>query len=181
MTRSTAFAEKGQDRNGQRLKTNTVLVCGISGVPALACMRRNGGAQSPRGGPGVDHVCVAWMADIFIFISVAPYKLPTATVHSAGQGTLRSSPGHGGARTTRDNRATTFPRGSFFSFLHCVRDPGFIGGPFDKQLAPFRIHALVQRHAHGVHLRYRRVEMSFEVPVRSERFTDMASPAIFGV
>jgi len=52
---------------------------------------------------------------------------------------------------------------------------------FHKQLAPFRVHPLVERHAHGIHLRYGRVEMCFEVAVRSERFADMARPAVFGM
>jgi hypothetical protein len=169
-----------------------VLICGIFGVPALSCMRSNGRAQSPRGcPPGVDHVCcrdgIPWVP-IRTFSFYYNYRR-TLSKTTTVVGKALFGPGHGGgARTTCDNHATTFPlrphgptNNEFISFLHCVRDPGFISGPFDKQLAPFRIHALVQRHAHGVHLRYGRVEMSFVVPVCSERFTDMAHPAIFGV
>ena len=71
----------------------------------------------------------------------------------------------------------------FISFLHTdIRGPGVIMTHpfFHKQLAPFGVDPLVQRHAHGIHLLYGRIEMRFEVAVRSERFTDMACSAVFG-
>jgi len=67
-----------------------------------------------------------------------------------------------------------------YSLLHCIRDPRVIC-PFYKHFAPFRVDPLIERHAHRIHLRYGRVKMRFKVAVRSERFTDMARPAVFGV
>jgi hypothetical protein len=98
-----------------------------------------------------------------------------------------------GAHLDDDNGSTTvvlrtFPDVCnvihFISLLHNIRDPGVIMiliHPFHKQLAPFGVDPLIQRHAHGIHLRYGRVEMRFEIAVRSERFTDMACPAVFRI
>ncbi len=88
---------------------------------------------------------------------------------------------------TYNSRATNIPRHSnmihFISFLHNIQDPGviMIHPFFHKQLTPFGVDPLVQRHADGIHLRYGRVEMRFEVAVCSERFTDMARSAVFGI
>lgn len=48
-------------------------------------------------------------------------------------------------------------------------------------LAPTWIGTLVQRHAHGVHLRDLPIEVRFEVPMRAKRLLDMTSPSVLRV
>ena len=88
----------------------------------------------------------------------------------------------GTQRTKLFGRAHSQGLDTSFSLLHLhyIQDPRAICF-FHKQFAPLRVDPLIQRHAHRIHLRDGRVEMRFEVPVCSERFTDMARPAIFSV
>jgi len=46
---------------------------------------------------------------------------------------------------------------------------------------PLWVHTLVERHADGVHLVDRPVEVCLEVAVRSKRLFDMSDSAVLGV
>jgi len=51
----------------------------------------------------------------------------------------------------------------------------------DPILAPPRVHTLIQRHAHRVHLVDWPIKMRLEVPMRTKRFSDMSRTPVFRV
>ena len=114
-----------------------------------------------REGEVVDHVVYGWALSPIRNYRMVLVLQPSIATRQGNKATVWTA-------QTYPHTTIVLPTSHARSFLHCIRDPGITTSPFHKQFAPFWVHPFVQRHAHRVHLRYGRVEMSLKVPVRSE-------------